>query len=989
MIKKLKKIYIGFIIGILASLGVSLFTTNFFSDLFNKFENFSYDMRYKWKYDPTTPGADVEKLFNWQACEDVVICDIDERSMTKYGVYHKWRRSYHGDLVKVLAEDGAAVTGFDIIFGGADFGKKDISIAKKALQEMGFQTGEHHQDILKSYYDYDGQFCAGVKTAGNVIAGMLLTDTVDYIFTKDWKEKSTEAWRRANNPASGAKLPESISQAFHSTIVYTSDGGMVGTDKLALDNIFPELSSAASRIGFVNVVPDGDGVHRDVPLLFNFRGYTYPTLSLQMVLYLFDKKLGETEIIPGEHINIGKPFSIRKDTTGTLCVSYPSVTLSMVEKLLEEKSSVLSLKPGDEKVISSYMKFRRGDTGGPYLELISGEMPMAVVRELHAFPADSFANLSFDEPVRLGKNALITRYDDGRFDVTQMDRGGEEIEWFEGNHPVVFEFLKKAPLMEIEKMGKNTSRLLAMDLTVTWKDGDLRTQCPVLRGKALRELLTMDPKDLSLIKKGERLSFGDEIKIPIDENGRHIITYMGPRKKALKFVSYYDVREKRIGAHYFQHKAVVLGSSAAALFDIVTSPFSSDYPGVELQGTLLAGFMKGEFIRKLDKKREWVILLGLGIIMGLIAYLLRPLWAGILGVFLVMGHFLFGMVMFDDMIWIEIIRPILSIILTYISVVGYQYVTEEKDRKFLHDTFKQYLTPALIDQMYENKQMPSLGGEEGIRTAYFTDIQSFSTFSEKLGSPAKLVELLNEYLSAMTDILLAEQGTLDKYEGDAIIAFFGAPMPLEDHATRACITALKMQSKLLELREKWQSEGDKWPKIVHNMRMRIGVNSGPIVTGNMGSAVRMNYTMMGDAVNLAARLESGAKQYGVYTLCSQETLDMTDGSIITRQVDLLRVMGKSEPVAIHEILCLKDEVDEKMSKLLDAFSKGYLAYREMKWDAAASFFDQSLELEPFYGQPGVVTCPSIVMKERCADYKENPPVEPGEKWDGVYTATSK
>jgi len=221
---------------------------------------------------------------------------------------------------------------------------------------------------------------------------------------------------------------------------------------------------------------------------------------------------------------------------------------------------------------------------------------------------------------------------------------------------------------------------------------------------------------------------------------------------------------------------------------------------------------------------------------------------------------------------------------TYGSIFLYNFLIVEKDKRFLKDTFGAYISPELIDQMFDSKEEPSLGGNEGYHTAFFTDIQSFSAFSEKL-SASDLVELLNDYLTEMTDILLDNKGTLDKYIGDAIVAFYGAPAPVDDHEYWACITAIKMQESLDELRQKWQSQGDRWPEIVHNMQNRIGINSGQMVTGNMGSTMRMNYTMMGDTVNLAARLEASAKQYGIYIQVADETYKACKDKFIWRDLD--------------------------------------------------------------------------------------------------------
>jgi adenylate cyclase len=307
----------------------------------------------------------------------------------------------------------------------------------------------------------------------------------------------------------------------------------------------------------------------------------------------------------------------------------------------------------------------------------------------------------------------------------------------------------------------------------------------------------------------------------------------------------------------------------------------------------------------------------------------------------------------------------------------------EKDKRFLKNTFGTYISPELIDQMYDNKEEPQLGGTEGYHTAFFTDIQSFSGFSEKL-SPSELVELLNDYLTEMTDILLDNKGTLDKYIGDAIVAFYGAPAPVEDHEYWACLTAVKMQDRLAELREKWQGEGDRWPEIVHHMQNRIGINTGPMVTGNMGSAMRMNYTMMGDTVNLAARLEASAKQYGIYIQVAEESYKACKDKFIWRDLDFVIVMGKTEPAQVFELVAEIGNIPAGYDKLLPAYDEALKLYRNQEWAKAIDAFKASDELEDMF--PGRKTNPSRIYIPRCEHYKDN---SPSEDWDGSWALTSK
>ncbi|HJX34342.1 MAG TPA: adenylate/guanylate cyclase domain-containing protein, partial [Desulfatiglandales bacterium] len=450
------------------------------------------------------------------------------------------------------------------------------------------------------------------------------------------------------------------------------------------------------------------------------------------------------------------------------------------------------------------------------------------------------------------------------------------------------------------------------------------------------------------------------------------------------------------------------------------TPFSGQHPGMDVHATIIDNILSNDFISKTAWARLFdfmviiilVILIGIiipraGAVMGLIA-------AAVLVVLQIIGSRL----LFSHYgIWVNMVYPLLAVFLIYTSLTAYHYLVEEKSKRFLHSTFSSYLSPELIEDMVSSKTMPELGGEARILTAYFTDIRGFSVFSEKL-TASQLVELLNEYLSAMTDIILREKGTLDKYEGDAIIAFVGAPMHIPDHTLRACRVAVGMQNTLLELREKWREEkllpgqkerntknlpsdqwapGDKWPKVVHEMKMRIGINSGEIVVGNMGSSMRMNYTIMGDSVNLAARLEAGAKQYGMYTAVTENTLNMEYVNqygqkekamdlVETRFIDNITVVGKSEPVRIYELCAMKGDLTPKEEELIGIFHRGMDYYLHMEWDKAIKYFSESIKIERI---PDGDTTPSEVFIKRCMLYKKHPPVPKGVEWDGVFRMTKK
>jgi len=305
--------------------------------------------------------------------------------------------------------------------------------------------------------------------------------------------------------------------------------------------------------------------------------------------------------------------------------------------------------------------------------------------------------------------------------------------------------------------------------------------------------------------------------------------------------------------------------------------------------------------------------------------------------------------------------------------------------------FGTYVSPELVNRMIESGESPQLGGREEEITAYFSDVQAFSTFSEKL-PPDRLVELMNEYLTVCTDIVKEEGGTLDKYIGDMVVAMFGAPVPLPDHAFRACVASQRVQLKLVELRDKWKSQAGTWPTVVHHMQTRIGLNSGPVIVGNIGSRSRFNYTMMGDNVNLASRMESGAKMWGVYSMCTDATRAacIRDGGdrVVFRPLGRIIVKGRYAAVPIFEIVGLKENVTDKTRECLRLFEEGLVRYYARDWDGALALFSQSQELEPNQPgiMPGISSNPSRTYIEITRRYKiAPPPVD----WDGEYVMTVK
>jgi adenylate cyclase len=438
----------------------------------------------------------------------------------------------------------------------------------------------------------------------------------------------------------------------------------------------------------------------------------------------------------------------------------------------------------------------------------------------------------------------------------------------------------------------------------------------------------------------------------------------------------------------FRDKIVLVGSTLPELHDFYPTPFATfgNMPGFESHANAIHTILSENFITKLPLGWTIILIFSCSLVAALLSMYAGVrmgvvVWALLLTGYIYTVYLLFS----DNRIIIEMIGPSSALVLGYIGTVVYNYLGEQREKKRIRDMFGSYVAPEVVKNIIESGEEPRLGGQLTEITAFFSDIQSFSAFSEKL-SPEELVELMNEYLTAMTDILIEERGTLDKYIGDAIVAIFGAPVNLPDHAFRACVTARRMIVRQAELREKWKSEGERWPEIVHHMQTRIGLNSGEVITGNMGSLKRFNYTMMGDNVNLAARCESGSKSYGVYVMVTDATRVMAEAAsnaLVFRELDRIIVKGRSIPVKMHEIVGFRNELDSSDFECLEHYRQGLEAYLKQQWDSAEKSFRAASVLERYRPDPqrGILTNPSLVMLDRIDSMRHFPP---GNDWDGVY-----
>jgi len=417
-------------------------------------------------------------------------------------------------------------------------------------------------------------------------------------------------------------------------------------------------------------------------------------------------------------------------------------------------------------------------------------------------------------------------------------------------------------------------------------------------------------------------------------------------------------------------KIVLVGDTSEVSHDIFTSPIGEVY-GIEFLADTIYTLMNNAPIRPAGDFTEILVFAVLFIAFVLVTMI--PKYENALFFLIIALYVAFGFYMYVyHGIAFSMSYSLIACFLTTGIINLYLFMMERKQKGFIKGAFSQYLSPTVIDQIVENPDMLQLGGEKREMTPFFSDIQGFSTISEGL-TPEELVQLLNEYLTAMCDIVSSYHGTIDKFEGDAIIAFWGAPLELPDHATIACHAAIDMQKKNEEMRKTLREQNRPM------LYTRIGMSSGSVVVGNMGSADRMDYTMMGDVVNLAARLEGVNKFYQTFTMIPQSTYELAKDDIDTRQLDVIRVVGKKEPISVYEVLERKNQTSSEKSGVVEKFLKALKLYEERNFADASKEFEKVLAIDPDDG-------PSQTYVKRCGVFLETPPEK---DWDGVYTFTEK
>ncbi len=471
-------------------------------------------------------------------------------------------------------------------------------------------------------------------------------------------------------------------------------------------------------------------------------------------------------------------------------------------------------------------------------------------------------------------------------------------------------------------------------------------------------------------------------RLPLDDQGQLLLKFRGPSRSHPRFSAANMIKSEYQISHgltpvyapeVLAGKWVIIGLTAPGLMDLKASPVAAVYPGSEIHATLLDNLLQGDFLQTAPRWLWWAWTVALTGGMVLVV-LFSPSLTGVLGGLVVFSLINLGLCIFAFMAgwYLDPVLPDESLSMGFALAAAYSYATEGRQKKAIRGMFGQYMSETVISHLLAHPEKLKLGGERRRVTLFFSDLAGFTTLSERLEAET-VVALLNDYLSRMTEIILDETGTVDKFEGDAIMAFWGAPLDQEDQAVRACRAALAQQAALTELNRAFAEQN------LPTLKVRIGLHTGDAIVGNLGSAKRFDYTVIGDTVNLASRLEGLNKFYGTTIMASEATVQECGDEMACRELDLVSVKGRETPVRVFEVMALKGELTAATAALKEKFAQGLEFYRQGDFSPAAAAFAAALELAPEDG-------PSQAFLNRCQLLQANPPPAP---WDTVFRPDAK
>ncbi|MBT5874355.1 MAG: CHASE2 domain-containing protein [Candidatus Latescibacteria bacterium] len=860
--------------------------------------------------------------------------DIDDETYQAEGRFEDWTRDKHALLIDILAEFGVDLIGFDIFFPEPS---RSV-ISREAVQDR-INDEYTAEEFLALFEDYDAQLAQSAQRAGNVV--------FSHFFTKADPEASWEFIVNNTVKREGSK-EESFQRLGERGFYFEHPDVDVSQTTLPkmLDFLppLPKFVESVKHVGFVQPFTDGDGVVRWYEMFRVYDGKLFPAIALVMVCDYLKVPMESLEIRLGDYVRL--PNATLQDGT------VKDVTIP-----IDEGGKMLVNWTGDYQETFLHYPYERIIQ----LKELYGEN--VVLRDVK--------RLIVQDPALLeDMDAFIMKAIE--FNIQPPDAAMTAFQTVG-----IFRMFEEAIMSDKEMDARDF--FVAQGVPEDQIPEDMVEKYDELRYNVLMsEHLTANP-ELSLTEMADLLGV---LRLDLIEHGyyalKNLVEHGGIKPEHHPLIFFTVIHEgKELLPADLDGKLLVYGLTATGTQDMNPTPFNPRYQMVGYHANAMNTILMDQFLDRMDHHWRITLLVVLGIIMGVLVPRFGPAPGGAIVGGLLLTHSLSAYFFFVyGGYWIDIVGPVGVIVVSYLAVSINNYLIERKERAYIQDSFKMYLSPAVVDQIADNPGLLSLGGRRAELTILFTDVAGFSTISEQMTAEG-LVELLNEYLGTMTDIIMDNNGTVDKYEGDLIMAFWGAPIDNPNHAIDACKASIIMNDRLAEMRKMW-TEMER-PDYITRMDARIGLNTGDVVVGNMGSQSRMDYTVMGDHVNLASRLEGANKPYGTHIMISEFTYFKVRDELEARKLDVIRVVGRDEPVTVYELLNVKGQVDSRLAEVVAKYNEALEIYEAREWTGAQEKFFEALRIDEDDG-------PTQTYLDRCERYLAEPP--PAD-WDGVETLTEK
>ncbi len=899
------------------------------------------------------------------AARDIVMVGIDEKSLTKLNSWPVRRDYYSRFLDKVLVQGKARGVTFDIVF--AEQGDKDTLEGLEQLANRLQSPVKEEVITLKDRINYNLQLERSFSQYRSQVVGGFIVLEDDEAALKNFDEVyfPAAAWNYRTTLQMDGRIPK-------------KKGGTYN---------YEGLRRSLQHNAYFNVAPDRDGIVRHV-YLFNTIPvkYLHPDGSVSEDTNSLFASLGMETLNMQYERGLSAPSVTGKGAEIKIIIDSPQINATARKSLIAKARGIiksLTTESATQTQLLDVIANRYHFEPPAHLIDIESHLTWAVAGDY----SDMDQLIMGMQTMRKPLLELLLN------EVSELDNQTKQT-LLNANDAKPFESLKAS----LESLRENIlTHLLSVYADQMWK--------PVLHELVLlHSFSTANYKEMEkefINKIFESTGTFQEVfvepnlerpdrRIHMEHTSRIGISFKSARQGYV-YYSFVDVIEndeidgmmlnfktpKRPLEDVFKDRLVILGPTALGISDWRATPIAQITDGMEIHAHVIDNLRKGQQILRLDQAVivELVILILLIILLPFVLTRLSALPGAFISLLLCASWFGWCYYSIEyHFYYYQVVPTTLYILSIYMYLTTYEYIKEEREKKKTRDAFQHYVNASVVDSVLADPDMLKLGGQKRDMTVLFSDVRGFTTISEKLDATT-LVALMNDYLEEMTNLVLDSDGTLDKFIGDAVMAFWGAPLKQEDHAARATHTAIAMLKRMETLTEEIKVKYDV------DVAIGIGLNTGPMVVGNMGSKQRFNYTVLGDAVNLGARLEGQTKGYGVYLILSESTYNLVKDWAAGRLLDLIAVKGKTLPVKIFEVVGLKKEMSAEELRGLEEFDAAVHTYyfgRRFK-EGIQVFTDLKK-----YRKGKDKACDLYI--ERCEDFAENPPPE---NWDGSYVATSK